>query len=268
MARKELTAVTNLITSAESGGYGLPKEIIDAYQTLLAVKALEIPSPKPFDVETAAARVVSSVAAGKGADIVAATKQLITFNAEAAAYDSAKSVLALAIEQAANAAYMITFDSCERVITDFMRPALHKVHDEARQAAGALKGYSLDPVALMSAPAKARDAFTQLPLLVHRRKAIFEGRAIINRIGARVPQHDEANLYGEFESPLSFFPWWIPTSRVPEFPAPTDPAARLLWVVGEGAIAKPWLPTVAEQDAAWWAQFGVDVETRRQTAFV
>jgi hypothetical protein len=33
--------------------------------------------------------------------------------------------------------------------------------------------------------------------------------------------------------------------------------ARLLWSVGaRGAVGRPWLPPVGDQDAAWWAQFG------------
>lgn len=40
---------------------------------------------------------------------------------------------------------------------------------------------------------------------------------------------------------------------------------RLLWLASdEVAPAKPWVATVAEADALWWAAFGDRVERARQ----
>jgi hypothetical protein len=39
-------------------------------------------------------------------------------------------------------------------------------------------------------------------------------------------------------------------------PLPDDPTARLLWLVSDEACAgKPWVPSAAEQDAAWRRHF-------------
>ena len=74
-------------------------------------------------------------------------------------------------------------------------------------------------------------------------------------------------VYAEFEHPLVLSPQWKPTALVPALPAPADPIERLLWVVSdEVAPAHPWFPTVDEQDAAWWKQFGEDIESRARHA--
>jgi hypothetical protein len=36
----------------------------------------------------------------------------------------------------------------------------------------------------------------------------------------------------------------------------SDPVELLLWLVAPAAVGKPWLPAVAEQDAAWWNAYG------------
>ncbi len=59
---------------------------------------------------------------------------------------------------------------------------------------------------------------------------------------------------------MVFFPTWKPQQRVPQLPVPEEETARLLWLTSEQATgARPWLPTIAEQDRAWWAQFGEQV---------
>lgn len=68
-------------------------------------------------------------------------------------------------------------------------------------------------------------------------------------------------MFGEFSRPMTFHPDWKLPARIPPLPSPQDPTQRLLWVVGpDAAMAKPWLPTLAEQDAAWWETFGSGVE--------
>jgi hypothetical protein len=82
-----------------------------------------------------------------------------------------------------------------------------------------------------------------------------------HQVGMRTTKHDDSGLFGVFEQPMAFFPTWKPPARIPLLPFPEDETARLLWLVlDETAIkAKPWLPTTAEEDAAWWGQFGEHV---------
>lgn len=67
----------------------------------------------------------------------------------------------------------------------------------------------------------------------------------------------DANRFADFANPLAFAPQWRPPAQIPRLPWPTDPTAALLWLVSEKvAPARPWLPTVAEQDAAWRDKLG------------
>lgn len=106
----------------------------------------------------------------------------------------------------------------------------------------------------------------QLPRLVTRRQLIFTARRWANTIGNRTPQHDTEGLFAEFENPTALTPGWRQGMR-PVIPAPEDPTERLLWAVSDPtAPAKPWLPTVAEQDAAWWAKVRASTRAARTGA--
>ncbi len=130
------------------------------------------------------------------------------------------------------------------------------MHDQAREIAAALTGYGLDAHTLIKAPAKARNAYLRLPELVSRKAAILEARSRVNAIGHRTPEHDAQGLFATFREPMRFFPTWRLPAPIPRLPFPEDGTERLLWIVGpEAQAAEPWLPTVAEQDAAWLAQF-------------
>lgn len=258
MSRAENTALTALMTSAEGGGYTLPAELVDVYRTYLRVKDLVIPSPPMLDADTAAARIVAAVAAGTEADLTAMAVEVAEIELSRHRHAEAQHILRLAVEQAADKATLLAADLTEKIITEHLRPALDKVHEQAREVRTALDGYSIShPHDIVTAPAKVRNAYGQLSELVARRSAIFTARTRANIIGHREFRHDASGLYGELETPLALSPSWRSPARIPPIPAPIDPTARLLWVISpEAAIAKPWLPTRDEQDAAWLAQFG------------
>ena len=82
-----------------------------------------------------------------------------------------------------------------------------------------------------------------------------------NALGERTPQCDRRALFSLFERPLAFASDGVPYDESPGPPVPQDETARLLWLLSdEAAAGRPWLPTVAEQDAAWRAHFGRSAE--------
>jgi hypothetical protein len=98
-----------------------------------------------------------------------------------------------------------------------------------------------------------------------RRSGILHARRLANAIGHRTPQHDSNHLYASSAKPFSFHPDWKLPAPIPRPPWPEDPTESLLWIVSPAAAAaQPWLPTIAEQDAAWWAQFGEVIENRQR----
>jgi len=256
MSRMENQALTALVESSEAAGYTLPPELLDAYRTYRRVREVKADIPAPLDVDTVAARIVSAVAAGEDPGPLDAARNLDETTAARATAESAQRILGRATEQAAEAATNLAADLAERIITEHLRPAFEQVHDEAREVAAALDGYGLDAHTLIKAPAKARNAFLRLPELVNRKAAILDARKRVNAIGHRTPEHDAQGLFATFREPMRFFPTWRHPARIPMLPFPEDATERLLWIVGpEAKAAEPWLPTVAEQDAAWLAQF-------------
>jgi len=116
---------------------------------------------------------------------------------------------------------------------------------------------------------KARKAYMELPILAARRRSIFGARRSANIVGHRAPEYDVDGVFAEFEWPFATVPGFVPleSGRWTGVPAPEDDRERLLWVVSEAlAPAKPWLPTVAEQDKAWLAVFGERLEQQRRYA--
>jgi len=267
MSRAAITQLEVLVSAAEESGYSLPEALVAAYDTLVAVKGLTIPTPPTLDVHTAAARAITATAAGKPVDLLALAGEAAEAQLGRQRYEQAQLILALAIEQAGERAQHLASDIVEQVITQHLRPALEQVHAQAREAGAALGDYSLDAHTLLAAPAKVRAAYLKLPELVARSAAIWKARRLINTLGYHVAQYDVMGLYAEFERPLALSPQWKPPMRTPPIPAPADPGERLLWVAGpEGAIGRPWLPTVAQQDAAWLAQFGPEARAKEARA--
>ena len=265
MSRMETTALTQLVQSAEGAGYTLPTELLDAYATYHRVKALEVPEPAVLDAEGAASRIVSATAAGETVDLIAAACQWERATRDTQTASQAQMLVNAATEQAAHLAAGLADTLTEQIITEHLRPALEAVYAKTREVAAALEGYGLDPHTLVTAPTKARSAYAALPGLVTRRQMIYTARPLVNALGYRKPQHDVNGLFAELADPMALSPTWRPPMAVPQIPAPTDPTERLLWIVTDAAApAKPWLPTVEEQDEAWWAQFGDAVDNMAQ----
>lgn len=267
MTRAQTLTLTKLTDTAEVGGYTLPAEVTDAVRTWRRVEALTTAEPKPSTTDTAAAQLVSATAAGEPVDLAALGSAIREADEARHAHAAAVSILSEAREQAGNAAVHVTIDLTDRIITDHLRPALEDVYELARKAASDLGGHSLEPRDLLAAPAKVRSAYLGLPALVDRHQVIHAARQWVNNLAQRTPAQDTEHRFSEYRDPIALTPGWKPPARWPAVPAPSDPALRLLWLVGEeGQRAKPWLPTTAEQDARWVEVFGDATEHRRVMA--
>lgn len=257
MARGENLNLAALVNSMEGGGYGLPTELLDAFSTFTRVKELTIETPPTLDSESAAAKIVAATAANKTVDLIGMAAQVAEISLGKQRHDEALHILRLAIEQAGENATLLCADLSERIITEYLRPALEQVYKQTRDVAVDLAGYDIgNPHTIITAPAKVRNAFVLLPGLAAKRSAIFAARSRVNSIGHRTPKYDVGGIYSEFETPLALTPSWKPGAQIQiREHGPSDSLAWMLWMVTDGAIAKPWLPTVAEQDEAWLAQF-------------
>nr|MBA3368902.1 hypothetical protein [Geodermatophilaceae bacterium] len=104
MSRAQINTLTNLIDSAEAGGWTLPTDVMEAHRIYRQVTALDLAPPAALDAYTAAARIVTATTAGEPVDPLAAGRELRHAEEERRAYDQAKHLLQVAIDQAAQAA--------------------------------------------------------------------------------------------------------------------------------------------------------------------
>ena len=64
MSRMKNNALTRLVESAEAGTFTLPADVVAAHHIYTRVRAVELAELEPLHADTAAARLVSAVAAG------------------------------------------------------------------------------------------------------------------------------------------------------------------------------------------------------------
>ena len=171
-----------------------------------------------------------------------------------------------ATKQAEDAAVREAAEETDAIIAEHLRPAFHETMHRAGEAARRLGPYiddefRLDTARIITASLKVRNAYLALPDLVRRHSSILAARELANALGERTPQCDRRGLCSLFERPRAFAAAGMPYDEFPSPPVPQDDTARLLWLLSdEAAAGRPWLPTVAEQDAAWRAQFGRPAE--------
>lgn len=173
MSNAQINTLAKVIASAEPGGYTLPPELLESWNTFERVRGLTLADPESLPVDVAAALVVAAVASGKTPDVLEIGREMHRLENDRQAHGHAGRVLAEAREQAGNTAVSIASDLTERIIADHLKPALEAVYAGARECAAALHGYGLDTRKLLDAPPKARAAYNALGSLVVRRDLIF-----------------------------------------------------------------------------------------------
>jgi hypothetical protein len=256
MSRGELAALKELLSLAEPGGFTLPAELTAAYDTYVKVAALKLPTVPITNLNDASGRIVTAVTRGEPVDPLEVGRAVESGNADRRALDAAHGALREAAELAAEQAVLLVGDQVEAIISDCLRPAFEDVLEQSRAAARVLAGQDLDAQSLLRASTKVRTAYLSLDGLAVRWSAILSARYRVNRLGERQVQDDYRGLFSTLRRPMALFPNWRPPQPMPQLPIPDSAPARLLWYVGEeGTRAEPWLPTVAEQDAAWSEQF-------------
>lgn len=267
----QLTALTTLVQTAQHAGFTLPDDVTTAHDVWLRLSQTEIPEPRSFDAQDAADRIVQAVTNGDRFDPIDLCRDALKARDEERLHTEAAAALALAVNKAASAAVATAESAADEIVVEHLRPAYEELLTEVREVAEVLRPYTdpttfqLDLQAIIGATsAKGRDAYLGLPRLVERHRLIRQARDRANAVGALRPQYDGQDMFASFADPMAFHPGWKHPAPVPPLPAPQDPTARLLWTASEqAAAARPWLPTVAEQDTAWWERFGQAVENRR-----
>jgi len=155
-------------------------------------------------------------------------------------------------------------DVADTIITEHLRPRYDQTMSQARKLVPSLAGASLTTEALVTGPAKVREAWQAMRELEHQRSVLVTARGHANKAGERNPQQDTNYEFSTLRKPRALFPGLADTVATPRnWGIPKEPVARMLWFLTDAQTAEPWLPTVAEQDQAWEAVYG---EAHRKVA--
>jgi len=147
--------------------------------------------------------------------------------------------------------------AADNLLVDMLRPAFEAALEDARAAATALPP-SPDAESLLRGPEKGRKAWVEVDGIVSRIAMLREAAAALHRFGPPL-QWDEAGEFGELKNLAEL----APDYRRREYPWPTEPRSRLLWLLHNGG--ELWMPSRGEQDAAWYAAHGEAVEARQRS---
>lgn len=264
--RGRMTALNNLIATQDAGEFTLPPELTTAASLPAKLAAVTRPTVEPFGVHDAASVLLHNLEHDRDADLEALTVKIDEALTAGQRHDRAASVLQAARAQAESQAVNAAADLADKVITDHLRPAFEQVLAQAGRIAENLQGHDLDPRQLLSAPAKVRTGWLELQNLTERHDVLRRARGLINTAGLRQSQHDTQQQFATFADPHALTGYTPGSGPPPRIDYPQDKGRLLLWLVGEAAKARPWLPTVAEQDEAWWNVYGETVQKLRGSA--
>lgn len=216
--------------------------------------------PDPAAAERQAVDAAKAAAASRKA--FAATR-LREVRESTADLDSLVHVLGRARAELAGELAGLIVDSAPAIITERLRPVHDRLAAQFEQAAAVLP----DPAsvdALMRASEQARQTWLGLDAAAAAFHRVRDAAARLNR---QTPVVSDA--HGEFamlRNVRGVWPDWQ-VGRPPPW-THTDPRQTILWLVRHGA--QLWLPTSAEQDAAWHEAHGAALEQavqgRRQLA--
>ena len=258
----DLTRFKPLRSGAASGAYSLPAEVLDAFETLDRLEQFQIERSErlaPAARQELAAEVVAAAQAGKPLPSGAGYAK-----AEQADHvaDVRSAVLAEVLEEQ-GAALVTKFGTLAlTIVVEHLRPALAEVVEAARIPAELVAPLGVDAENYLRAPDDVQAALLTLRDLTARYRAIRSARAAFRPF---LPlEYDTDGTFGELRSIHIAAPYY----RQPNAPTPwpTDPVARLVWLVR--SPAEPWMPTPSEQDQRWLEIYGEQAKARAGFAAV
>ncbi len=131
--------------------------------------------------------------------------------------------------------------SADSLIVETLRPVHSRIVDDLRAVLAVLDGHGLDPAGLLDAASKVRQARRDLDTLAATYNRLRGGYGALIRLAPPTVDDGRFSELRNGHEP----PFFIPQGATSM--APTDPALRLAWLLGNGA--ELWMATPAERDA-------------------
>jgi hypothetical protein len=250
-----------LVATQRPGGFALPERVLAAWSKYQEVAAVEVPEAQGVHLIDTAHRLADAVRAGGNCDIVEAARELASARAEAQVALDAQLIWKETTDELLRSAHSAVQASAVAIVSNHLAPVHEQVLTEAHGLAEDLRagGVSMidPPPAWKPLPAKAAAAAAKFAELATQRVVLVEAAVKVWRLGELVCA-DDPGVFGWFRHPELLVATWSPegTARlvVPELPQ--GPVSRLWYLVGDGWIGEPWLPTPAQRDERWNELFG------------
>lgn len=248
-----------LFDGCDAGVYTLPSELLELRAAVDHLAALPVPSA----AEEGALRqtlVESTMAAARRGEDPPDVAAVLEARRDRELAELRRGVVLDAGDRLAGELNTATADRADEIIAEHLRPALERVMADARKQAAAFAPHGQTREALFTAPAKARQSYLEFTEAAGKYTVIRAARQVLERLGAR-PQHDELGLFSEVRNAAQLWPEQFREGRASAAAPPPwhgDSVTRLAWFVSHDADV--WMPTPAQQDAAWYAVLGERLE--------
>lgn len=237
------TALGPLLDAYGNGWSDLPAELLDAVRAAqrLAQASRDVAdglTPQQARQQYAAALA----AAARSGTTLPGPDRVAEAGRAADTAQHHRAALAEAHEIVLREAVHLALDGCERIVTEYLRPAHDAALEDARRSLAVYAEHGHDPETLLrSGNLPAQQAYMQMEKAAQRYRAVVRaGMTLVNRTG-RVAL-DVQDVYAEMRNLRDY----KPDLHAPA-PWPSAERDRLAWLLQHDA--QLWMPTAAERDA-------------------
>jgi hypothetical protein len=257
----EFTRSAQLVELSNAGYFTLPAEVTDAHTVVTRLAEERASARRDLAAPALALLHDATFEAAHGRGSWPTGEDVVAAQAAQQAADLRVGALDAALEAARDEFVTVVRDLADAIVVDHLRPRFDKVVAETRPAAAAVAEFGGDLAALVAAPKPARDAWLGLDALVGAYDTLRRARGIV--YAGRTPKLDDRNIFAELANLPDIWPSW--RAQV-DPPWPAAPKDRLCWLVS--GPAKPWLPTLDEQDERFEERFAGELENMRRSRLI
>jgi hypothetical protein len=246
---------------AEGGFFTLPAAITDAYAVARCL--IDERAKSGVDLVGPARRRLHEATfdAANGRGGWPTGEEVVQAELAQQAVDVRVGALDAALEVARDHFASTVQEMADVVVSDYLRPRFDKVLADTLPAATAVADFGGDLAAIIGAPKATRDAWLALDGLVRSYQTLRRART--TAYAGRTPKLDVQGVFSEMRNLPDIWPSW---RQQVDPPGPTDPKARLCWLVT--GPAEPWLPTLAQQDERYEERFATELENARRSRLI
>lgn len=263
----ERNRVTGLVQRSELGDWEVPVPILLAIAKEESLRAAMVETSRRLGDRPDLLGELTKAVTDAGTVPPAFTQRIGALYTEHEALNRQANLLTMAVEQAQERVVGAAGGHADEIITEQLRPALEEVLSVVREhapAAGSIPWDDFDKA--MEAPEPEREAYLAIREAQKRYTALRAAQEICYWL--TVGENDGTRKFSEIRNFEEVWPShaFRQPGNVP--PWPTNPMARLVWLVTSGA--EPWMPTFEEIESEWTVRraAAMSPDTSDGTAFL